>query len=163
MAPSRRSPGRKLPSIEKTICTLKRFAFQGELLKLGFEISERTISRWARRTPQNPEPARRWQAFLENHREAIAAMDFFTVPTITLGVLYCFFVIAHDRRRILHCVRRLLRNSDCAGIICGMRTVVSSVGLLGILVSVASIIAALGTLALIKIIFPYVLLKTRNH
>jgi transposase InsO family protein len=30
-------------------------------------------------------------------------MDVFTVPTITLGVLYCFFVIAHDRRRILHC------------------------------------------------------------
>jgi putative transposase len=29
-------------------------------------------------------------------------MDFFTVPTITLGVLYCFFVITHDRRRILH-------------------------------------------------------------
>ena len=29
-------------------------------------------------------------------------MDFFTVPTLTLGVLYCFFVIAHDRRRILH-------------------------------------------------------------
>jgi len=36
------------------------------------------------------------------HREAIAAMDFFTVPTITFGVLYCFFVIGHDRRRILH-------------------------------------------------------------
>jgi putative transposase len=30
-------------------------------------------------------------------------MDFFTMPTLTLGVLYCFFVIAHDRRRILHC------------------------------------------------------------
>jgi putative transposase len=29
-------------------------------------------------------------------------MDFFTVPTITFGVLYCFFVIAHDRRRVLH-------------------------------------------------------------
>jgi transposase InsO family protein len=29
-------------------------------------------------------------------------MDFFTVPTFTFGVLYCFFVIAHDRRRILH-------------------------------------------------------------
>jgi transposase InsO family protein len=40
--------------------------------------------------------------FLRNHREAIAAMDFFTVPTITFGVLYCFFIIAHDRRRILH-------------------------------------------------------------
>jgi hypothetical protein len=39
-----------------------------------------------------------------HHREAIAAMDFFTVPTIRFGVLYCFFVIAHDRRRILHWV-----------------------------------------------------------
>jgi putative transposase len=39
---------------------------------------------------------------LNNHREAIAAMDFFTVPTLTFGVLYCFFVIAHNRRRILH-------------------------------------------------------------
>src|ERR1039457_7044087 len=35
--------------------------------------------------------------------EAIAAMDFFTVPTLTFGILYCFFVIGHDRRRILHC------------------------------------------------------------
>ena len=29
-------------------------------------------------------------------------MDFFTVPTLTFGILYCFFVIGHDRRRILH-------------------------------------------------------------
>jgi hypothetical protein len=28
-------------------------------------------------------------------------MDFFTVPTITFG-MYCFFVISHSRRRILH-------------------------------------------------------------
>lgn len=75
----------------------------GELIKLGFEISERTVSRWVRRAPKNPEPARRWKAFLQNHREAIAAMDFFTVPTLTFQVLYCFFVIAHDRRRILQC------------------------------------------------------------
>ena len=39
----------------------------------------------------------------EQSWEAIAAMDFFTVPTLTFGVLYCFFVIAHDRRRILQC------------------------------------------------------------
>ena len=74
----------------------------GELLMLGFDISERTISRWMKRAPRDPEPARRWLAFLRNHREAITAMDFFTVPTITFGVLYCFFIIAHDRRRILH-------------------------------------------------------------
>ena len=29
-------------------------------------------------------------------------MDFFTVPTLTFGVLYCFF-IGHDRRKILRC------------------------------------------------------------
>ena len=74
----------------------------GELKMLGFDISERTVLRWMRKAPRNPEPAKRWAAFLSNHREAIAAMDFFTVPTLTFGVLYCFFVIAHDRRRILH-------------------------------------------------------------
>jgi putative transposase len=74
----------------------------GELLKLGFDVSERTVSRWVHKAPKNPQPAQRWKTFLENHREAIAAMDFFTVPTLTFGVLYCFFVIAHDRRRILH-------------------------------------------------------------
>jgi putative transposase len=74
----------------------------GELLMLGFDVSERTVSRWRRRAPRDPEPAKRWLAFLRNHREAIAAMDFFAVPTITFGMLYCFFVINHDRRRILH-------------------------------------------------------------
>jgi hypothetical protein len=39
---------------------------------------------------------------LANHREAIAAMDFFTIPTLTFGVLHGFFVIAHGRRQILH-------------------------------------------------------------
>ena len=72
-----------------------------ELLKLGFHLSEPTVSRWLRRVPRNPDTAKRWQTFLRNHREAIAAMDFFTVPTLTFGVLYCFFVIGHDRRKIL--------------------------------------------------------------
>jgi putative transposase len=74
----------------------------GELLMLGVDISEGMISRCMRRAPRDPEPAKRWLTFLRNHREAIAAMDFFTVPTITFSVLYCFFIIGHDRRRILH-------------------------------------------------------------
>ena len=69
---------------------------------LGFDISERTISRWMKRAPRDPEVTKRWLAFLRNHREAIAAMDFFSVPTVTFNVLYCFFVIRHDRRQILH-------------------------------------------------------------
>jgi putative transposase len=57
----------------------------GELLMLGFDVSERTISRWMRRAPRDPEWTKRWLTFLRNHREAIAAMDFFTVSTITFG------------------------------------------------------------------------------
>jgi transposase InsO family protein len=74
----------------------------GELLKLGFDLSERSVSRWIQRVPRDLDVVKRWLTFLRNHREAIAAMDFFTVPTLTFGVLYCFFVIGHDRRKILH-------------------------------------------------------------
>ena len=74
----------------------------GELLMLGFDVSERSVSRWVKRCKRNPDPAKQWLAFLKNHRDSIAAMDFFTGPTLTFGVLHCWFVIGHDRRRILH-------------------------------------------------------------
>ena len=53
----------------------------GELLMLGFDISERSVSRWMKRAPRNPDLAKRWLVFLRNHREAIA-MDFFTIPVL---------------------------------------------------------------------------------
>jgi transposase InsO family protein len=74
----------------------------GELLKLGFEISESTVSRYLASGHSPRDSGQRWLTFLKNHREAIAAMDFFTVPTATFRVLYCFFVIHHGRRNILH-------------------------------------------------------------
>ena len=57
----------------------------GELKMLGFDISERSVSRWMRKAPRNPDLSKRWLTFLNTHREAIAAMDFFTVPTLTLS------------------------------------------------------------------------------
>jgi putative transposase len=76
----------------------------GELLMLGLDISEPTVSRYLKRLKPrgNAEKAQRWLVFLKNHREVIAALDFFTVPTLTFRVLYCLFVIEHGRRRILH-------------------------------------------------------------
>ena len=74
----------------------------GELLKLGLCVSERTVSRYMPRRPSNPDQVQRWITFLRNHKDAIAAMDFFTVPTISFRVLYGFFVIEHGRRRVLH-------------------------------------------------------------
>src|SRR5713101_5673465 len=74
----------------------------GELLKLGFHVSERSIARYLRRVPRRGDPASRWSTFLANQREAIVACDFFTVPTLTFQLLSCFFVIEHRRRTILH-------------------------------------------------------------
>ena len=74
----------------------------GELWKLGFIVSERTVARYLRRSRRRGEGRKRWLAFLKNHREATVAFDFFTVPTLTFQLLYCFFVIEHGHRRILH-------------------------------------------------------------
>ena len=75
----------------------------GELQKLGFVVSERSVARYLQRIRRRGDPGKRWLAFLQNHREGIAAFDFFTVPTVTFRLLYCFFVIEHGRRRILRC------------------------------------------------------------
>jgi putative transposase len=74
----------------------------GELVKLGFDLCEATVSRYMPRRPSDPDKVQRWITFLQNHREAIAAMVFFTVPTVQLRMLYCFLVIGHARRRVLH-------------------------------------------------------------
>ena len=74
----------------------------GELLKLGWDLSESTVSRYLALATAPRSSGKRWLTFLKNHREAIAAMDLFTVPTATFRMLYCFFVISHSRRRILH-------------------------------------------------------------
>jgi putative transposase len=60
----------------------------GELLKLGLNVSERTVSRYLRRRSPSDDARQLWSAFLRNHRDVIAAMDFFTVPTLTFRVLY---------------------------------------------------------------------------
>jgi putative transposase len=73
----------------------------GELLKLGVAVSERTVSRYLQDQPRHRTSRPSWLAFLRNHREAIAAMDLFTVPTVAGRLLYVFFVISHARRQVL--------------------------------------------------------------
>ena len=76
----------------------------GELLRVGFDISEPTVSRYLQQLKRIPDEnkASQWHAFLNNHREVIAAFDFFTVPNLYFRTLYCFFVIEHARRCVLH-------------------------------------------------------------
>jgi hypothetical protein len=73
----------------------------GELFKLGIEISERTASR---RMPKcRKPPSQTWRAFLNNHVQDLVSVDFFTVPTVSFRVLFVFVVLAHHRRRVVHC------------------------------------------------------------
>ena len=71
-----------------------------ELLKLGINIGESSVSKYMVRSRKPP--SQTWRTFLENHAQQLVSIDFFTVPTIRFQVLYVFLVLAHDRRRILH-------------------------------------------------------------
>jgi putative transposase len=73
------------------------------LLCLGFDVSERSVSRYLRSLPRTPRANLTWTTFLRNHRDGIAAMDFFTVPTAMFRVLHVFLVIRHGRRDVLRC------------------------------------------------------------
>jgi putative transposase len=72
----------------------------GELLKLGIEVAERTVSRHMPK--RRPVPSQTWRTFLANHVRDLVAIDFFTVPTARLRVLFVFVVLAHHRRRVVH-------------------------------------------------------------
>ena len=72
----------------------------GELLKLGFEVSEATVSKYMTRHPRPP--SQTWRRFLKNHVGCLASIDFFVVPTATFTMLFAFIVLQHERRRIVH-------------------------------------------------------------
>jgi putative transposase len=72
----------------------------GELLKLGIEISESSVSKYLVRGKGSP--SQTWRTFLDSHAKSLVSVDFFTVPTIRFQILYVFLVLAHERRRIVH-------------------------------------------------------------
>jgi putative transposase len=105
----RKGPGR--PRVSAEVRTLVRTMaaanvtwgaprIHGELVKLGFEISERTVSRLMPK--QHKKPSQTWKTFLTNHTGQLVSIDFFIVPTLQLKVLFVFVVLAHQRRRVLH-------------------------------------------------------------
>jgi transposase InsO family protein len=72
----------------------------GELLKLGIDISERSVSRLMPKVRKPP--SQTWRTFLNNHIREMVSIDFLTVPTATFRVLHVLVVLAHDRRRVVH-------------------------------------------------------------
>ncbi|MCP4327465.1 MAG: hypothetical protein GY791_03400 [Alphaproteobacteria bacterium] len=72
----------------------------GELLKLGFEISQSTVSKYMPCRPTDPDQSRK--SFLRNHMDCTASIDFLVVPTLTFKILFVLVVLSHERRRIVH-------------------------------------------------------------
>ncbi len=108
---SRRSVSRGRPRIPREVRDLiLRLAHEnprwgsvrivGELRKLGYDISSRTVRRYRRPRWHGP-PSQSWRTFLRNHAPHIWAADFFTVQTLTLKTLYVFLFISHGRRQLV--------------------------------------------------------------
>jgi len=106
---SHKKPGR--PKVDRAIRDLIRRMCRenptwgaprilSELLLLGHNVAEATVDKYMAQEPKPP--SQNWRTFLANHVGKIAAIDFFTVPTITFRVMYVFLVLRHDRRRIVH-------------------------------------------------------------
>src|SRR2546429_9033397 len=71
----------------------------GELLMLGFEVAQSTVSKYMVRS--GTPPSQSWKTFLRNHAQAIAAIDLCVVPTLTFERLFAFLVLGHGRRQLL--------------------------------------------------------------
>jgi hypothetical protein len=72
----------------------------GELVKLGFQVSQATVSRHMPKR-RHPPRSQTWRTFLDNHLGCLASIDFFVVPTATFGLLFAFLVLRHERRRVV--------------------------------------------------------------
>jgi putative transposase len=72
----------------------------GEILKLGIDVAERTVSRLM--PTRQPQPSQTWRTFRVNHVPDLVSIDFFTVPTARLHVLFVLVVLAHHRWRVVH-------------------------------------------------------------
>jgi hypothetical protein len=71
----------------------------GELLKLGFDVAQSTVSKYM--VPRRGRPSQTWKTFLHNHADGIASIDLFVVPTIAFEQLFAFLVLGHGRRQLL--------------------------------------------------------------
>jgi transposase InsO family protein len=107
-----KSKNRGRPSIDPVIRSLIRRMSQenplwgaprigAELALLGHDVAESTVSKYMVRRRPGP-PSQTWRSFLKTHMHCTAACDFFVVPTVTFRLLYCFVILAHGRRRVVH-------------------------------------------------------------
>jgi putative transposase len=88
-------------SMDKANPTWGAPRIHGELLKLGIEVAESTVSKYLPRLPRRA-PSQGWRTFLHKHLSPMIAVDFAVVPTIKGHLLFVFIVLSLARRKVLH-------------------------------------------------------------
>jgi putative transposase len=73
----------------------------GELAKLGYRVSPRTVAKY-RPAGLRRQRGQRWMTFIRNHLDETWACDFFVIVTARFRVLYVFVVLSLGRRRLVH-------------------------------------------------------------
>jgi hypothetical protein len=73
----------------------------GELLRLDFDVSERTVSNLMPRRPPDKKPSQTWRTFLNNHGNK-CSIDFFIVPTVAFNILFVLVILCHCRCNVVH-------------------------------------------------------------
>jgi transposase InsO family protein len=87
------------PAYEPREPTVRRTADHAELLMLGIEVAESTVSRYMVR--RHRPPSQVWKTFLRNHAAGIASLDLFVVRTISFKLLDGLMILRHARRRLV--------------------------------------------------------------
>ncbi len=72
----------------------------GELQKLGIDVAKSTVEKYRPKLHKPTSPS--WRTFLKQHMRDTVAVDFFTVSTARLRVLFVLVVLAHHRRRVVY-------------------------------------------------------------
>ena len=72
---------------------------QGELLKLGYNVTRQTVWKYLAMYPVAPPPG--WRTFLRNHMHDAAAIDMFVVVSMSFRLVFAMVIIRLDRREIL--------------------------------------------------------------
>ena len=107
----RRSQGKPKISPE-TIALIQKMAkenrlwgaerIRGELLKLGIEVSKRTIQRYMPKEKKTGSSGQNWATFLKNQAGGIWACDFTVVYDWLFRQWYVFVIMELKTRRIIH-------------------------------------------------------------
>ena len=75
---------------------------RGELLKLGIEVSKRTVQRFMPKEKKTGSSSQNWATFLKNQASGILACDFTVVYDWLFRQWYVFVVMELKTRRIIH-------------------------------------------------------------